>query len=97
MKGEAKVQDSFGGIASLLLFITVGAILTVQMVDVFKRKTVTVRTEETIESSSVEGVIQTSEINENTRPTMVAFKIDSFLFDYHATYKSQNGTQNIAL
>ena len=63
VKGEAKVQDSFGGIASLLLFITVGAILTVKMVDVFKRNTVTVSTEETIESSSVEGVIQTSEIN----------------------------------
>ena len=42
IRNESQVKHTFGGLASILLFLIMGSLFMVKMVEVFKKKTMTV-------------------------------------------------------
>ena len=97
VKGSAKVEDTFGGVASLLLFLVIGAVLIVKMVEVFNRSVVFVNTERTIGKTTFEGDITTIQNNNSLNPTMMAFKANSQHYGVTAQYISKGSSAVLQL
>ena len=97
VKGSAKVEDTFGGVASLLLFLVIGAVLIVKMVEVFNRSVVFVNTERTIGKTTFEGDITTIQNDKSLNPTMMAFKANSQHYEVTSSYLSKSSATVLQL
>ena len=98
IKGEVKIQENFGGMASLLLFLVVGILFGMKMVDdVFKRSKVLIESQRLIGTTPFEGAISTDLSNPHIQPTMIAFKADSRYYSMNTYYTHKNGSETLTL
>ena len=86
IKKQPEVRHIFGGIVSILLFIAVGVIFTVKLIEVFDRKTLTVREDRRIGTEELRTTINTYQKESESKPVMMAVNNMSGAYEITAAY-----------
>ena len=77
----------------MILFLIVGAVFVVKMVDVFKRNTVLINSQRTIGTTTLEADISTVQDNPELQPTMLAFKANSLFYSMSNRYTTSKNSE----